>query len=42
MAEKPEDPNKNRHEKEDERDDKRVPPDKTPSPNEPKPGKHGK
>ncbi len=40
MAENPKEPNK--HEKEDARDDKQVPPDKTPSPNEPKPGKHGK
>ncbi len=40
MAEDPKKPNK--HEKEDARDDKQVPPDKTPSPNQPKPGKRGK
>ncbi len=40
MAADPKEPNK--HEKHDPRDDKQVPPDKTPSPNEPKPGKHGK
>lgn len=31
-----------KHEKEDARDDKQVPPDKTPSTNEPEPGKRGK
>lgn len=40
MAENPKEPNK--HEKDYPRDDKQVPPDKTPSPNEPKPGKHGR
>ncbi|MGH3754209.1 MAG: hypothetical protein ACRDRP_16250 [Pseudonocardiaceae bacterium] len=40
MAEDPEKPNK--HEKKDTPDDKQVPPDKTPNPGEPKPGKHGK
>lgn len=33
MGEEPKEPNKH---------DKQVPSDKTPSPNEPKPGKHGK
>ena len=40
MAEDPKEPNK--HEKKGPDDDKQVPPDKTPSPNEPKPGKRGK
>jgi hypothetical protein len=40
MAEEPQKPNK--HEKTSPDTDKQVPPDKTPDPNEPKPGKHGK
>jgi hypothetical protein len=32
----------NKHEKTTPETDKQVPPDKTPSPNAPKPGKHGK
>lgn len=43
MAREPKEPQEpNRHEKEDPRGDKQVPPDRTPSPKEPKPGKHGK
>jgi len=32
----------NKHEKKEPDDDKQVPPDKTPNPNDPKPGKHRK
>lgn len=39
-SEKPQEPNK--HEKQTPDYDKQVPPDKTPSPQEPKPGKRGK
>lgn len=46
MGKQPKEPNKepNRHEKPDSpsRRDGQVPPDKTPSPREPKPGKHGR
>jgi hypothetical protein len=40
MDKEPKEPQ--RHEKKVPNDDKQVPPDRTPNPNEPKPGKHGK
>lgn len=43
MAREPKEPQQpNRHEKERPDYDKQVPPNKTPTPREPKPGKHGR